>query len=893
LRLERRIGAMATEKKKTTLKDKGPEEPLDSDLFAAEDPARDPDEVPAALTSGERPPDDELFAGDEELYKLLADSGQSTRRQRASVLMQSSLVRFRDKRFATTEKVLIAGIVVIAAVVVYALLRSPPQGIIAATELAQPGTSSQETAPPTAPTAPSGSAPATDSGQKIQQTPAVQVLTPASGLPEEQPLSLRAAETLYFRKDYEKASAVYNQLGQGLPDGEAEELIRDFLGLRMAMCRLGTGATDQAHRMFAELRKSRSPLLKVLANYHLGRLEVQKEQYLKARMRAYQAISLIQAIDTKSGWALSLRRNCHLLAAESVTSNVLSLCDADKNLPEDIWAGTNTKGVCEETDPFVGVNEAKLKSLLASGLEQLRRGLLEPKIRKREHAGGPVRWSVVCDGAAIEELLARFAANAGLEIRWASGGTPGTGQTEPIARTRPVSLYMQATTTPQLVTAAAGSVGLLAQPGDNRTVDICDPAGYCSLSEHVGLLSREAISLWQKFLLTFHDDTHVANAHFATGLLHAQGNNVTDAIAEYKLVANRFPQTPLAPLALLHSSKLKTSLHDFLGARDDLKQLVEQYPDSGLYAQACLYLADATSSAGLLKEGGDLYKKVHNLCFCAESQVTAALGAGRCYFREADYEGAAKWLSRYIALVKDGTNSELYSAYLLLGKALFATGKPAEACQALQCALKGDLTKEERTEAISMFAQVRVKQGRLVEALDILETVRSWDTSPKEYVEILLLKAKVLRTMGLAEKAVAGLGEQAGYVTDQRLKAKVSLELSRCLVAKGDLEGACRDLTEVLTYAEPGLQAHEISIELADVCLRLGRCGQTVSVCLHLLGDEPCQEIKRQALEILATAYRRQKDYDKAALALLGRWEKSESSNKNAVAAGQSFGKAL
>jgi tetratricopeptide (TPR) repeat protein len=541
----------------------------------------------------------------------------------------------------------------------------------------------------------------------------------------------------------------------------------------------------------------------------------------------------------------------------------------------------------------MSADESKLQSLLNSGLGQLRKGVFGPKIRKLQHSGAGFRWSVVCDGAPIEELLARFAANAGLHIRWSSGGAPSSGQTQDIVRTRPASIYMASTTAPQFVTAAAGSVGLLSRTDDKGTVEICDPASYESLSEHIALLGHEALSLWQKFTLTFHDDKYIPNAHFAIGLLHAQRNNVTDAIAEYKLVANRFPQTSLAPLALLHSSKLRTSLNDHLGARDVLKQLVEQYPDSEVHGQACLYLADVTTKAGFPNEGGGLYQKVYNLCFSPESQVTAALGAARCYFRAEDYEVAAKWLTRYIGLVKDHTNCELYSAYMLLGKAQLALGNPEQASEALECALKGQLTKEEYTETISALVDVHMQQEQLVEALDILETVRSWEMSPKEYVEILLLKASVLRRMGLADKAVATLGEQAEYVTDQQLKAKVSLEIIRCRIAKGDLERAYKDLTKIMTFVEPGPVMDEITLELANVCLKLDQCEQAIAVCSQLLSDGPCVKMKQEALEILATAYRRRQEYDKAALALLGQWQGSESANENRITVRQSVGKAL
>ena len=62
-------------------------------------------------------------------------------------------------------------------------------------------------------------------------------------------------------------------------------------------------------------------------------------------------------------------------------------------------------------------------------------------------------------------------------------------------------------------------------------------------------------------------------------LLQTLTEQKNDAIAEYKLVANRFSQISSAPYALMNSSQLKAEIHDYQGAREDLKQLIQQYPD--------------------------------------------------------------------------------------------------------------------------------------------------------------------------------------------------------------------------------------------------------------------------------------------------------------------------
>ncbi len=835
---------MATEKQPIIEKNSS-EVPSDSELSAGEP------------LSESQIPEREVFDEDEDFYKYEADSEQH------------ATVQIGRKHFSTVQKVLVVGIVVIVAALLYALLKSPSTPAGGETALGQ-----QRPAPEPL---------VENAAQAVSQQ--IIKLSPANpaGVPMTiQPLSLKVAQDFYSEGDYQKAYAAYNQLRQNLPAGTEAESLRDFLQLEMALCMKKAGDYDQAGRLFRRASKSRSPVVRVVANYHRSLLEMRKKQYLRARTRAYQTIALIDAVDLGRDWALSLKRDCYFLVAECLSRNVLSLCDADKELPDDLWSNP---GAPEEL--FTNLSEVQLRTVLNSGSEQLSKGLLGPQIQKLGRVSGSPRWSVTCRGASIEELLARFAANAGLDIRFSFGGDSALKGADGI-RKRPVSLFLTAATVQQFVTVAAGGVGLVARLDEQRgVISIFNPENYSSLSEHISLLSQEAVSLWQRFLLTFPDDERSTNVHFAMGLLKAQRGRLTESIAEYKLVTNRSSGTSLAPFALLQSSKLKTSLRDYSGAREDLSLLVEQYPDVEIAEKAYLYLADATMKAGLLRQAGRVYRKVYNLDLSTESQKAAALGAARCFYEEKDYETAAKWMTRYIGFAKNSAGGDLYSAYFLLGKTLAALGKPEAANDAFLNALAGSrplakgtqngyptqLSREEYVETVSALVKGYVRQERFVDALDVLANIRSGVLSQKESVEILLLKSEILRAMGLVDKAVAALGDRTQYLSEPQLKARILFELTKCYIAEGKLELARRKLTEILVLVEPGPLADQVAVKLAGVCLKLGQNSQTISVCSQLLDSGPSEAIRQKALELLATAYNRQKNYDRAVSALLGRWK--------------------
>jgi len=859
---------MAKRSRKTIRKD-NPDKPELPDRKFSEDKVHkenlETDKI--TLESREELSERPVFTGDEDFYKSLAGSGRASvagrRRDRAGPRRPMG-VSIPYKRFSRFQKVIAGSIVVVTVVLLYALLK-PYLGLVTHRQrlpVAQrkaprksPIEGHRKVVPQQSPDSGKG---VWQSTQRMQESETVLLSVP--------PLSLKAAHDLYVQKDYDEAYEAYNQLLQCLPAGAEEQLLRDFLGLQMALCKSKTADFKQASQIFRTILQSRSPVVRVLANYYISFIEMQRGQYLKARTRAYRALALIDAVDLDIDRASSLRSDCHFLAAESVTRHMLSLCDADKDIPEDLWC------VPMEIGTFDSLNEEQLRLLLNSGSEQLNKGLLGPRVQKLRQKGAASCWSVVCHGPSIEELLARFAANAGLDIFWVSSSPSDGQEAQSAVRQRTVSLYLSAVSTQQFITVAAGHVGLLARLEEKGRVSVYNPADYSSLSQYISVLSQEAISLWQRFLLAFHHDQRVPNAHLALGLLQAQTGQVTESIAEYKLVANRYPQISLAPFALLHSSRLKSRLHDYVGAREDLKQLVEQYPDSELSSLACLHLADATMRAGLLQEAGQLYRKVYHLGYSLQSQRASALEAGRCFYRIKNYEEAAKWLTRYISLAPDKPSQDLYLAYLLLGKTYLAQGLTQKACGAFQHALAGQLTQEEYAETVSALVEAQIQMGCFIDALVLLENISPWQLSQKGFIEMLLLKSKIFRTIGLVDKAAATLGDRAQYIRDPELKAKISFELSKCYIAQGDLELARQKLTEILIFVEPGPLAHEITIQLADVCLRLNQHSQAISICSQLLDSAPSTQIKARALDILATAYNRQKNYDRAALAILGRW---------------------
>ncbi len=770
-------------------------------------------------------------------------------------------------RTSVLQKSLILGIILIVAALLYVFLKPVPKGHGESSP--QPIahiTPKPAVTPPTPKTQPSKSVENTIS--QLQQAPAQpqQAQRQESEPQPTQPLSLQVAGDLYLQKDYQQAMAAYNQLCHNISINPEEELLRDFLRLRAAFCAYKLNDFEQADILFRNVSQSRSPVVNIIANYQLCLLEMQRKQYLKAWTKACQTIALIDAVTFDREWTLSLQKTCNFLVAESITRSVLSLYDADKDIPEQLWKNADLP------EPFNNINETELRAFLNSGSEQMDKSALSPQIENLEQQGAISRWSVSCAGASIEELLARFTANAGLDLRWISSGETSSKETRDLAKQKSVYLYMSGVTSQQFVATAAGCAGLLAHIENQQMVNVLDPTNTTPLSEQKTLLSQEAISLWQKYLLVFHGDERSANAHYALGLLQDVNGQTADAAGEFKFVANRFSQSPLASFALLNSSRIKTNLRDYTGACQDLSDLVQQYPDTSFAGQAHLYLADATFKTQLYDEAQRIYMKVYNLGFSQELQAAAAYGTAKCLYEKKDYQSAEQWLNKYLRMAKDKKSQEVYEAYFLLGKADTALGKPQQACEVFEYTLAAEHSPQEYADIASNLAGVYIEQERFVEALELLAGIPSWQLSQQDAVNVLLLQSKVVRAMGLIDNAITMLDDRAEYISDAQLKAKISFELADCYISKGNLELALKSLTEVLVLAESGHLVNQARLASADVYLKLGQSPQTIPICSQLLESDAAPEIKQKAKELMASAYTQEKDYNRAALVLLGKW---------------------
>ena len=151
---------------------------------------------------------------------------------------------------------------------------------------------------------------------------------------------------------------------------------------------------------------------------------------------------------------------------------------------------------------------------------------------------------------------------------------------------------------------------------------------------------------------------------------------------------------------------------------------------------------------------------------------------------------------------------------------------------------------------------------------------------PEHRYRQLLLLSSAYRMMGLADKAASVLRAGIASISEAPRRVEMEVELARCYVACGDLSAAWLLLTAALPNAVPGEVADRVKCELADVCLKMEKPVQAITIASEVLKSSCPAPMRRRVLNIMGRAYLMQRDYEKAALAFSEMLPKQQGASK-------------
>ncbi len=676
------------------------------------------------------------------------------------------------------------------------------------------------------------------------------VYSDSEGVPEDSPVvdnepaptSWAECERALAEQQYARALLGYSQLLEQSRIQPDNQLITDLLRLRMAQSYVHLGQHYKADELYSKVLISDSPLIRAVARYQLAVRDALGKQFLRARMRTYKAIADLALLESP----LPLEMDCDFLIARVLSEKVFGYYGKGDSFD---WQSIRIN------DPFIGADAAEILRLIRTGQGRHEGAVLGPQVSRDLSQSGQRRFSVACTRTGIEKLLAAFVAKAELQLEWAGVSAP--------ARSRAVSLRYSNITEQRLSEVSCGLTGLIGSY-DGQRITVHDPQTYVMLSEQRDLLHHEAKAVWRRLFLRASDDPRLPEGRLAYAVLSECAGEVDAAMREYQLIAQRFPRNPSAPVALLQSADMRIRLRDYTGARADLLNMLDQYPDSHTSDQVYMKLAEATMNAGLFEEAIRAYRGMYYKELSSESQRKACIGASKCFASLGKMDEAKKWAIRYLGLA-DTQEEGLAEAYMLIGQAEALAGNDAEAAAAYYRALAYSPPRDLYVQAALDLAEVEMRRKQYILAMNAMHRLGKLSLTPGQTAKFAISMSQIYRDMGIPEKGAILIRNHMLALSDMVLQAKLSQELARCYLAENDIPAAERTLVEFLPKMEAGPSAHESVCLLAEIYLKTKRPKEAITLTRPLTYVECSDEIRQRVSDILGQAYIQQEEYGLAA----------------------------
>ncbi|NLW84154.1 MAG: tetratricopeptide repeat protein [Phycisphaerae bacterium] len=787
----------------------------------------------------------DVFGGD------LSEIRQEERyRSEVSDLVPAAAYRKGSGSFTLTQFVLIVNLVVLTGILVYLVFR--PAGITGVSAGTLTQTQSSEPAPPVLPQVEDAADPATllhriDLGRHT-----------AEALDEA--VSLQTAEAFYAAKDYHKAAYVYERLRRNLTTRTPEnEALADWLTLQMALSLQKSQEQAVIAELFDRALNSRWPAVRALTHYNLAYIQAHNCSFAEARRHAFTAMALLKTIEDQL--PLIVEADCYFLAAEALTRDLLRANNLDADLPGVLWSDS------QPVHTFAVTDQAQLIAILTAGIEPLSQSVVSPKIEFDPSRSIGLRWSAYAMDAPLEQLFQQYAAQA--EINLILSDLPAS------VRQQRTTLFLPQVERNYLAEVAAGAAGLFWR-FDGATAQLYDPAEFADSDSLNAMMTQEAIAVWQRFMLRYRGDHRTPNAHYCLGRLYTLSEQAPTAMGEYKLLATQYANNPLAPYALLGSSRIKTELRDYTGAQADLNELLIRYPNAKILDEALLALAEATMNNGGYSEAAEMFQRVYYLNVSQAARRRSAFGLGTCVFRQGQADKAVTWLTQTLELMTDLNDSRLPETCYMLGQAYIETGRFVEAAETLRMALGAKLSNRDYVRIILELANAEMKQSHYVAALNILEGIPEARLSQDDSVELMLAKSRLYRQIDLPSTAISMLRRRVPFVAESRLRAQLSLELAECYVHNDELTPARNELNEAIGALPAGRDSQRAAFLLARIAWLNGNKKQAEAICLDVLNlNIQVETLRREVYDLLGEIYTQEKAFDRAALAYAGLLEQS------------------
>lgn len=371
--------------------------------------------------------------------------------------------------------------------------------------------------------------------------------------------------------------------------------------------------------------------------------------------------------------------------------------------------------------------------------------------------------------------------------------------------------------------------------------------------------------LYQKTQIKFPSDQRVVNAYFALGNYYQELGFHFLALQEYKIILDKYKNSPLKKDALFKIGRCYDNLKDPENARRVYFHFIYSYPGDPLTDKALLAVGDSFQQQGLYTKALDIYDKIVREYTDVETVMLAKFNAAKTHEIMGNYQNAIQ--SFLMAREKCPVERLKPEIEYHIGCCLYLLGEYQDAGNVLGNLLES-CDEEKFTESAGfLLGDCFYKQDDTFAAFQIYKKMVSEYPKSDKVPHGTYWLGKCLNAMNMHESAVNVLSEGAQKFPNDWYTTRMALEVGRCYADGGNYRAAYNVFDSfVKQYPNDELRV-EAFLGMADALFNGKEYEKAINNYLALIKEDCGENVKNYSFNRIGDCYKSLGQPEKATMA--------------------------
>ena len=371
--------------------------------------------------------------------------------------------------------------------------------------------------------------------------------------------------------------------------------------------------------------------------------------------------------------------------------------------------------------------------------------------------------------------------------------------------------------------------------------------------------------LYQKTQIKFPGDQRVVNAYFALGNYYQDLGFHFLALQEYKIILDKYKNSPLKKDALFKIGHCYDNLKDPENARKVYFHFIYSYPGDPLTDEALLAVGDSFQQQGLYTKALDIYDKIVREYTDVETVVLAKFNSAKTHEIMGNYKNAIQ--SFLMAREKCPVERLKPEIEYHIGSCLYLLGEYQDAGNVLGNLLES-YDEEKFTESAGfLLGDCFYKQDDTFAAFQIYKKMVSQYPQSDKAPHGTYWVGKCLNTMNMHESAVNVLSEGVQKFPNDWYATRMALEIGRCY-ADGSNYRAAYNVFDSFVKQYPNDELRiEALLGMADALFHGKEYEKAINNYLALIKEDCGENVKNYSFNRIGDCYKSLGQLEKATMA--------------------------